>query len=416
MKRICWGIMSIIFLVIFSACASDTQTTSSPSPDDLKNTDWSDIEQKSNETTVRIYMWGGDEGINRYMDEWVAPRLKEQYDLNLERVAMDTPEQLKKLRNEKKANQTKGNMDIIWINGENFKNAKENDLLFGPFSNQLPNVQEFVDNEALDVTYDFGTKVDGFEAPWGKVQFVFQYDESKVENPPKTYSELMRWVKENPGKFTYPDPTDFTGNAFLRQVFYESVGDVQKILDKGYDEQFASDNSQMMWDYLSEIEPYLWREGQTYPNDLNELDRLYSEGEVWMTMGYNEARAEKFIDNGIFPETTKSFILESGSIGNTHFLAIPFNSPNKQGAMVAINFLLSPNAQLAKLDSTYWGDNIALDPGALSQEDKEKLSKIDRGDSVLPAETLKKYMKPEIHAEYVTWLKENWVNEVVQTK
>ncbi|XQY92943.1 ABC transporter substrate-binding protein [Metabacillus sp. HB246100] len=414
MKKIENVVSMLILLFVLTACANesdrDKETIS------LQKMEWTDIENEAKGTTVRMYMWGGDEGINRYMDEWVAPRVEEKYGITFERVPMDTPEQLKKLINEKRANQTEGNMDIIWINGENFKNAKENELIYGPFTEILPNVQKYVDMEALDVQYDFGTEVEGLEVPWGKVQFAFQYNEEKVKNPPSTFEELKQWVIENPGKFTYPDPSDFSGNAFLRQLFYESVGDVQKILDKGYDENFAIENSQEMWEYLNEIKPYLWREGKTYPNNLTELDRLYSQGEVYITMGYNEARAEKFIEKGIFPESTQSFILESGSIGNTHFLAIPFNSPNKQGAMTVINFLLTPDAQLTKLESTYWGENTVLDPLKLSSEEKASLEAIDRGDSVLPAETLKKYIKPEIHAEYVTWLKENWVNEVVQTK
>lgn len=69
---------------------------------------------------------------------------------------------------------------------------RKNELLFGPFSNQLPNVKNYVNTKALDVLYDFGTKVDGMEAPWGKVQFVFHYDQNKLADPPKTFEELKR--------------------------------------------------------------------------------------------------------------------------------------------------------------------------------------------------------------------------------
>ncbi|MBY6035800.1 ABC transporter substrate-binding protein [Fictibacillus nanhaiensis] len=404
----------VIALFILSACSNSFDATKKA--ETLLNKNWSEIEKESMNKTVRMYMWGGDTGINQYIDEWVAPRLKSDHGITLKRVPMDAPEFLKKLANEKRADQDKGNMDIIWINGENFKNAKENGLLFGPFANKLPNVNKYVDTKDLNVQYDFGTEVENMEAPWGKVQFAYQYDEAKVTNPPQTFEELKTWVKDNPGKFTYPDPTDFTGNAFLRQLFYVSVGDVKNILDTGYDESYANKNSTYMWEYLNEIKPYLWRQGKTYPNDLTELDRLFSKGEVYLTMGYNEARAEKLIEKNIFPRTTKSFVMKSGSLGNTHFLAIPYNSPNKAGAMTTINFLLSPDAQLTKLQSTYWGENMSLDPNKLSKKDQQKLKSIDRGNSVLPAETLKQYLQPEVDAQYVTWLKENWIHEVVQKK
>jgi putative spermidine/putrescine transport system substrate-binding protein len=404
----------IVLLIAAAGCSNTNSNNSDTTGEELNEKEWSDITDLADGTKVRIFMWGGDEGINRYMNEWVAPNLKETHNIELERVPMDTNEILQKLSTEKRANKEEGTIDIIWINGENFKNAKEFELLYGPFSEKLPNYQNYVDTESLDVQYDFGTEVEGLEAPWGKVQFVFLYDEEKVKTPPANLEELKDWIKENPGKFTYPDANDFTGNAFLRHVLYDAVGGPEKLLENGYSEEVLVEHEDALWNYLREIQPSLWRKGETYPATLTDLDRLYSQGEVWMTMGYNEARAESLIKDGVFPESTKSFVLVSGSIGNTHFLAIPFNSPNKAGAMAAINFLMSPDAQLAKYESTYWGENMALDPTKLPEEAKEKLANMDRGASVLSPETLSKSLLPEVDAEYVNWLKEHWVNEVVQ--
>ncbi|MBM7619705.1 putative spermidine/putrescine transport system substrate-binding protein [Bacillus tianshenii] len=401
----------VIIVLSLSACQSE----SSESAEELLQKDWSEIEESAKGTTVRMYMWGGDDGINRYMDEFVAPRLKEEHDITLERVPMDTNEILQKLFNEKKAGKEKGTIDVIWINGENFKNAKDNELLVGPFTEKLPNVQKYVESESLDIQYDFGTEVEGLEAPWGKVQFVYFYDEEKIADPPKSFGELKAWVKENPGRFTYPEAADFTGNAFLRHLLYEEVASPDELLESGFNEDLLESGEENLWSYLRDIKPYLWREGKTYPSDLTELDRLYNQGEVWMTFGYNEARAESLIKNGNFPKSTKSFIMDSGSIGNTHFLAVPFNSPNKAGAMASINYLLSPEAQLMKYDSTYWGENIALDPGKLSEEDKAKMESMDRGASVLPPEELAEKNLPEVDAKYVNWIKEHWINEVVKT-
>ncbi|WP_226683801.1 ABC transporter substrate-binding protein [Sutcliffiella horikoshii] len=404
----------IIVLLIAAGCSNTNSNNNDSAGQQLKEKDWSEITELADGSKVRIFMWGGDEGINRYMDEWVAPKLKETHNIELERVPMDTNEILQKLSTEKRANKVDGTIDIIWINGENFKNAKEFELLYGPFSENLPNYQDYVDTESLDVQYDFGTEVEGLEAPWGKVQFVFQYDEEKIQTPPANFDELKEWIKENPGKFTYPEVNDFTGNAFLRHVLYDAVGGPEKLLENGYDEEILTEHEEDLWSYLREIQPSLWRNGETYPATLTDLDRLYSQGEVWMTMGYNEARAESLIKDGVFPESTKSFVLESGSIGNTHFLAIPFNSPNKAGAMVAIDYLMSPDAQLAKYESTYWGENMALDPTKLPEDAQKKLADMDRGASVLPPEKLSESLLPEVDAEYVNWLKEHWVNEVVQ--
>lgn len=402
----------ILLILLLTACGqSNNQNTQSI---DFQNTSWSDITQKADTTTVNIHMWGGDEGINRYIDEWVAPKLKEQYNITLNRTPMDTENILQKLHSEKRAGKQEGTIDVIWINGENFKNAKNNDLLYGPFRDQLPNFKKYYDQDSLAFQYDFGTAVDGYEAPWGKVQFVFQYDSNKIEEPPNSFEELKAWVKDNPGKFTYPNPDDFSGNAFLRHLLYQSADSPETIIEEPFSKQHATKHSEEMWSYLNEIEPYLWREGKHYPSTLSELDRLYSNGDVWMTMGYNEARAEHMIDEGVFPESTRSFVMESGSIGNTHFLAIPYNSPNKEGAMIAINFLLSPNAQLKKLKPTYWGDNTPISIDKLSAENQEKFQSLDRGKTVLPAKKLEESFLPETDSAYVEWLKENWKNEVIR--
>ncbi len=401
----------LIFAMVLTGCSKgDTPKVS----DNVFKQDWSQIEAAAEGTEVRMYMWGGDDNVNRYMDQWVAPRLKEQYGVTLVRTPMNAPEFMQKLMTEKKANSLKGTMDIVWINGENFKNVKANDLLSEPFVQILPNYNSFVDGNSNNIIFDFGTPVDGKEAPWGKVQFVYLYDSAKVKNPPANFTELAQWVKENPGKFTYPDPNDFTGNAFLRHLLYQQVG-VETLIKEGYNPSLVSDKSKVMWSYLKDIKPYLWKKGQTYPQSLTQLDQMYSQGEVWINMGYNEARAEALIKQGVFPKTTKSFIMDPGSIGNTHFLAIPYNSPNVAGALVAINFLLSPDAQLAKMDPAGWGDNTVLDINKLPVEYKNKLDNLQRGASVLKAEDLANNLLPEFTPEYVNWIKETWLSEVGKT-
>lgn len=259
-------ILFFLMLILLAACGKAEK--SDTASNNVLDENWSKIKSLAKDTEVRIFMWGGDDGINRYMDEWVAPRLKDQYGITLTRTPMDTGDILNKLITEKKAEKDKGTIDIIWVNGENFKNAKENQLLWNAFVSKLPNFNTYVDTQSLDINYDFGTPVEGLEAPWGKVQFVFLYDSAKVDHPPSTFSELKEWVKEHPNKFTYPNANDFTGNAFLRHVLYESVGGPDPLLEKGYNQQFVDANSEEMLTYLNEIKPYLWREGETYPESL----------------------------------------------------------------------------------------------------------------------------------------------------
>ena len=72
-------------------------------------------------------------------------------------------------------------------------------------------------------------------------------------------------------------------------------------------------------------------------------------------MAFNPAEASAAIEAGRLPETVRTFILEDGTIGNTHFVAIPFNAAHKEGAMVVADFLLSPEAQAQEAGSDRLG-------------------------------------------------------------
>ena len=67
--------------------------------------DWETIVADAKGSKVNFYLWGGDEGINRYIDEYIAPQLKDEYDITLKRQPMDAVEFINKLVSEKQAGQ-----------------------------------------------------------------------------------------------------------------------------------------------------------------------------------------------------------------------------------------------------------------------------------------------------------------------
>ncbi len=404
-------LIGMLFLIV--GCGNDN--VNKVENEDVLSKQWGEIESSAKGTKVNLFMWGGDEGINQYIDEWATPRLQEEYNITLNRQPMNTEEFMQKLLTEKKAGKNKGTIDVIWINGANFKNAKNGDLLFGSFTNKLPNFNEYISSTDQNAKFDQGTKIEGLEAPWGNVQFVFNYDSSKIDSPPKTLDELKQWIIDHPGKFTYPNVSDFTGNTFVKHLLVAGAGGNTDILAKEVDEDLLKKSEDYIWGYLSDIKASLWRRGETYPESLTKLDTLYSQGEVWMTMGFNSARAESLIANGTFPESTKSFILEQpGSISNTHYLSIPFNSPNPEGAMTVINFLESPEAQIAKMDPDMWGEGTVLNFNKLSEDNQKKIKSLDRGESVLSPEILNQYKLPDLDTGYTEWINNEWANRVIE--
>ncbi|WZL73346.1 ABC transporter substrate-binding protein [Clostridiaceae bacterium 35-E11] len=409
-----WIVTVLIFIFSLSIITGCGKSETEEESADLLDVQWKDIVAESKGQTVNMYMWGGDDAVNRYMDEWIAPRLKETFDITLNRVPInDAKDMINKLLTEKEVNKSEGSMDIFWINGENFKLAKENNLLWRAFAEKLPNYNDYVNKDAKEIQYDFGEATEGLEIPWGKSQFVFIYDTEKIKTPPKSMEALKEFVKENPGKFTYPAPPDFTGSAFIRHALFETTGGYEQYLAPLNKDKFQI-QAESLWEYLNEIKPYLWREGKTYPESSAKLDQLYENGEVWMTMSYNPVHAARKVKTGQFSPTTKTFVLDRGTLANTHYLSIPFNATHKAGAMVAINFMLSPAAQMTKFDPAHWGDGMALSADKLSAEDQKALNNIDRGEATLSPQVLERHRIPEISGVYVNQIEKGWMEHVAK--
>lgn len=403
----------LIFMLLLAGCANDPEPATEPGSNPLEK-DWETILADAEGTTVNIYMWGGDELTNSWMDGYVADNLLEKYNITLNRIPMGPDEYLNKLLGEKQAGKQVGTIDMLWINGENFRTARQADLLWGPFAEKIPNFVQYVDADAPDIAYDFGYPVEGYEVPWGKAQFVFGYDTARTAEPPRSAEGLLAWVKENPGRFTYPELPDFTGSVFVRQLMYELCGGYEAFpFTDEVDKEALDEQLQPLWDYLNEIKPYLWREGQTYPSEVATLHQLFADGEIDLTMTYSPALLSGWIDQGLLPDTVRTYVWDKGTIGNTHFLAIPFNAPNKEGAMVLANFLLSPEAQLSKYVPKNWGDLIALDTNKLDEETLAELEAIDTGIATLSAEELQSHRVPEISAAYIPVIEELWKERVI---
>jgi putative spermidine/putrescine transport system substrate-binding protein len=367
------------------------------------------MKEEAKGTTVTFYGWGGDEKLNEWLDNTFAPAMKETYDITMERVPMDIDQVLSQLSGEIQAGEKNGSIDMIWINGENFRSAKENNMLYGPFVDKLPNFQDYVDAKSEDVTLDFAYPIEGFEAPYGKAQIVMIADTAVTPDMPKSAEDLKEFVRKYPGKVTYPALPDFTGSAFVRNIIYEICG-YKQFLDMKGDKETVKAAVEPAMAYLRELNPYLWNEGKTFPDSSTTLDNMFSDGEVVLNMTYDAYGTAVKIADGAYTQTTQSFQFEKGTIGNTNFMAIAANSGNKAGAMVAINEMLSPEIQADRYDTLKVIP--VLDNSKLSKEQKASFDGVDLGKGTIPQDELLSKRLPEMPAELVPIIEEIWTEEV----
>lgn len=367
------------------------------------------MKEEAKGTTVTFYGWGGDEKLNEWLDNTFAPAMKETYDITIERVPMDIDQVLSQLSGEIQAGEKNGSIDMIWINGENFRSAKENNMLYGPFVDKLPNFQDYVDAKSEDVTLDFAYPIEGFEAPYGKAQIVMIADTAVTPDMPKSAEDLKEFVRKYPGKVTYPALPDFTGSAFVRNIIYEICG-YEQFLDMKGDKETVKAAVEPAMAYLRELNPYLWNEGKTFPDSSTTLDNMFSDGEVVLNMTYDAYGTAVKIADGAYTQTTQSFQFEKGTIGNTNFMAIAANSGNKAGAIVAINEMLSPEIQADRYDTLKVIP--VLDNSKLSKEQKASFDGVNLGKGTIPQDELLSKRLPEMPAELVPMIEEIWTEEV----
>jgi putative thiamine transport system substrate-binding protein len=372
---------------------------------DPKN--WEAVLEEARGQTVFWNAWGGDPRTNDYI-AWAADRVQQEFGITLEHVKLsDTATAVSTVVSEKAAGQTQGgSIDLIWINGANFASMKENGLLFGPWSEDVPNwaLVDPVENPSL--VQDFTVPVDGLEAPWSMAQVVFYYDSARVAAPPKTMLEFLDWTQANPGRFTYPQPPDFLGTTFLKQALLELATDREPLYapveEADYDAVTAP-----LWEYIEALSPGLWRQGQAYPQNGPAQRQLMADGEIDLAISFSPGEASAAIANGELPDTVRSMVLEGGTIGNASFLAIPFNANAKAGAMVVANYLMSVEAQLHKQDAAVMGTPTVLSMGKLSAEDAARFAALELGVATLSPADLGPAI-PEPHPSWMQRIAADW--------
>lgn len=394
-------------LLCAAALAAMTLRALAGDPDPAQ---WDKVLTEAKGETVYFNAWGGAENVNGYI-EWAAGEVARRYGVKLVQVKLDdTANAVAKVVAEKAAGRNEGGtVDLIWINGENFASMKRQGLLMSPgWAEKLPN-WKYVDVENKPtIRTDFTIPVEGLESPWGMAKLVFFHDTARTtpETMPRSAEALLEWARQHPGRFAYPQPPDFTGTSFLKQVLSELVAD-RSVLAKPVEEARFGEVTAPLFAYLDALTPLLWRSGKAYPQNYPAMKQLMADGEVDITFAFNPSEASNAIATGELPDTVRSFVFPAGTLANTHFVAIPYNAAAKAGALVVADFLLSPEAQARKQDPKGWGDPTVLAMSKLDAEDRARFAALDLGIATLPPDQLGPVLD-EPHPSWMERIDEEW--------
>lgn len=345
-----------ILITLISIISFSCNNNRAEKNESITGLSWTQVEAKAKGATLTMMMFQGDKKVNRYMNEYVVPEVKKRYGITLNIVPGQGKEIVSNLMSEKEAGKAKGEIDLCWINGETFFQLRQIDGLYGPYTNALPN-SKYVDYSNPIIKYDFQQEVAGYETPWGESFYYLIYDSSKLIQPPVSMMDFETYWKTHPGRFTLSN--DFSGMTLLKTWLVEIAGGTTK-LDGPFNQQRYDSCATVLWQWINSNKKYFWKEGQTFPASITNIAQMFSNGELDFTMSFNDAEIDNKVAEGLFPVTSKAYILKAGAIHNTHYIGISSNSGNKEAAMVVCNFLVSPEAQVKKNDITMWGSRTVL--------------------------------------------------------
>ena len=371
-----------------------------------RDASWDETLAAARGQTVYWNAWGGDERTNAFI-AWAGGEVFSRYGVRVVHVRLgDTSEAVARIVAERAAGRdSDGSIDLVWLNGANFLALKEHRLLYGPFAERLPNAR-YVDTKARSNVADFTVPVDGYEAPWRRAQIVFVYDSARVSDPPRSMRALVGWARRHPGRAAHPAVRNFLGATFLKQALHELTPDPSRLQEPASDADFERVTAPL-WAWYDALRPNLWRHGEQFPQTGPAQRQLMNDGEIDLMISFNPAEAAVAAKAGLLPDSARTLVPDGGSIGNTSFVAIPYNAAHKEAAMVVADFLLSPRAQARAQDIDQTGSFTVLDPAKLSAADRALFAQLPRAPALPTLDQLGTPL-PEPHPSWMTRITAEW--------
>ena len=191
-----------------------------------------------------------------------------------------------------------------------------------------------------------------YSLPYRGSQVLLAYDTSKLDpaDAPKTWDDLVTWIKANPGQFVYnrPDKGGSGGN-FVRRAIHQANGlDPSKFTVDNYTQEFGDEALGKTWDLLADLAPSLYDNG-AYSSGNTQSIQLLSQGVVTMVPVWSD-QVLQAIDQGVLPAETGLVQLQDlALVGGFTRSVVLETGTNRDAALKLADFILSEEIQSAIL-------------------------------------------------------------------
>ncbi len=243
-------------------------------------------------------------------------------------------------------------VDVFFIPNGSVRTADEAGIIANlPLNTMLPSAQDLAEEAA---TVSRGYEHGGKNVPFHRNQTAMGYDTRFVdaETAPRTFDALLAYAKADPGTVAVTSPArGGSGSGFLESAILHFASD--ECLEKIYDYAISEADAKA-WADSECLDPVMAYFDELIPevevtNGNSDTLTLIANGEahigtVWEDMAYD------FMGRGLLPPTVRLLILDDGQVGDGDGLVIPSGAQHPAAGLLFIDFLLSDEIQLMKLE------------------------------------------------------------------
>lgn len=398
--------LMLIFTLLLTACGLD------PRSNDPEVKNWELIKQSAENTEVIMAVDHSNEEAIEWLRGSFSDYLKSEYQVTLKLVEQSLTKTMSELTDEKRREVTQGQVDLILLEKNGFKEAYEKGILYGPFADKLPNIKSFIGLNAISYVAKEGIETGHYWVPYGRRQLTFIYNQDVFYETPEDVEGLKLIMEENKGTITYPDPRKSEeGLAFVLSIVGETL-DFEPFISGSLNQAEFLTAIKPGMDQLMAMKPMLKDAGLVYPLSLQAVDDLFINGglSVSYTMDMN------YVTNKLreyeYPEGASTFVIPKGVATFYEGATIAYNSVNKSGAMVVLNALLSPEMQASKCDPKGWGSLPVYENDMVTSEALEPFKSIKLKGTTVKAQDYIESAKPEFSPQMIAVVLAEWERRI----
>ena len=300
------------------------------------------LTQKPAEEKIQlVYMTAGDINMLALAQNVLAPEFEKKYP-NVKIITVHTgPGEagsrtiFEKIKAARDAGKECWDVDVAMVHQIFLSWALEEDLLL-KYATEL-DTWKYV--TAADAKVALGVNVEGYVMPMFHSQIAIAYNPKYVKNPPKTFEELVEWVKKNPGKFGYNGiKGGMSGVGFVVAWVYWKTGKYDVYTKGPYDTKYEEDWPQVFAD-LKEFNKYV----TITAGNVGTLDML-NRGEIWMGPVWVDM-FYTFMLEGKMDPSIRLTLIAPGLPGQPMYFVIPKKACHPEWAKKFVDFVMSPEIQ-----------------------------------------------------------------------